>query len=143
MGEKAQEAIGELPIGKAAEILAKLVPPTKVRKPDRYVTVAAYKYEKAAADEKAAAADEKTAADEKAAAADETAAADAGADKEIIEEIVHNPPRQCRCDNNEDDDEDCRQHGSSVSGRAPCQSLPSNIRTRTIAKIAATMPDGL
>ena len=32
LGEKAQEIIGNLPIGKAAEILTKIVVPTKVRK---------------------------------------------------------------------------------------------------------------
>ena len=46
MGEKAQEIIGNLPIGKAAEILTKIVAPTKVRNPDGYVTVSADRYEK-------------------------------------------------------------------------------------------------
>ena len=49
LGNKAQGAIGNIPIGKAAEILTMLVSPTKVKNLDRYVTAAANRYEKEAA----------------------------------------------------------------------------------------------
>ena len=55
LGEKAQEAIVNIPIGKAAEILTLIVSPTNVKNPDRHVTTAANRYGKErATDEEAA-----------------------------------------------------------------------------------------
>ena len=74
LGEKAQAAISKLPIGHAAELMETVVSKGEaIKNPDRYVTAAVNRWEKAAADEKTAA-DEKATADEKT-AADENAQA--------------------------------------------------------------------